>query len=156
VWAVYDRPRSAGFDVKTGTRLRWIPLALVLVAVGFDLFRQREIPDVVPVLIFLWAVIAAVAGWKTHDWISQAAGCALGLGIGLVLFQFGGFGGGDVKLIASLGAVFGFATELSLLFYVAIAGAILALIAKFRGKNEFAYAPAIAIGVFVVTLHGAR
>ncbi len=135
--------------------MRWIPFGLALIAAGFDLFRKKEIPDAIPVFILVWATIAALFGWTTQNWISQVEGCATGLAIGLALFRFFGFGGGDVKLITSLGAVFGFATEFSLLFYVAIAGAILAIIAKFRGQTEFAYAPAIAIGVVIVTVQGA-
>src|SRR5438105_4085564 len=98
--------------------LRWVPFALALIAAGFDVFRRREIPDAVPIVILSWAMITAILGWTTQQWISQAAGCGTGLVIGLALFRFGGFGGGDVKVIASLGAVFGFATEFSLLFYV--------------------------------------
>jgi prepilin peptidase CpaA len=128
---------------------------LALVAAGFDVFKKREIPDAIPILILLWAIVGAISGVTNRHWISILAGCAAGIGIGLVLFQLGGFGGGDVKLIASLGAVFGFAAEFSLLFYVAVAGAVLAIIAKARGQHEFAYAPAIAIGVLVVTLRGA-
>ena len=135
--------------------MQWVVLGLVLIAAAFDLFKKREIPDVIPLLILMVGVVAAVSGRQSQRWVSDVAGCVTGLAIGLVLFQLGGIGGGDVKLISSLGAVFGFATELSLLFYVAIAGAVLALLAKFRGQNEFAYVPAIAIGVLVVILRGA-
>jgi prepilin peptidase CpaA len=136
--------------------LQWVPFALVLIAVAFDLFNDREIPNAISALILLWSVVAAALGWQSFGWASAATGCALGLGIGFLLFQFAGFGGGDVKLISSLGAALGFANEFSLLFYAAVAGAVLALIAKFRGQNEFAYAPAIAIGTFIVIFHGAR
>jgi Flp pilus assembly protein protease CpaA len=136
--------------------LLWIPFTLVVIAAGFDLFNKREIPNTIPALILLWSLVAIALGWQTHGWTSAAAGCLLGLGIGLVLFQLGGLGGADVKLIASLGAAVGFPGQMSLLFYVAIAGAVLALIAKFRGQREFAYAPAIAIGTFVVMLQGTR
>jgi Flp pilus assembly protein protease CpaA len=70
------------------------------------------------------------------------------------LFQLGGLGGADVKLISALGAAFGLRNEITLLFYVAVAGAILALIAKFRGQREFAYAPAIALGTLMMILNG--
>src|SRR5438105_4478503 len=125
-----------------------MPFALVLIAAGFDLFSKRRIPDTIPALILIWSIIAIVVRWQTHGWTSAAAGCLLGLAVGLMLFQFTGLGGADVKLIASLGAVFGFANELSFLFYVAVAGAVLAIIARLRGQNEFAYVPAIAIGTF--------
>jgi Flp pilus assembly protein protease CpaA len=134
--------------------LVWAPFVLMLIAAGFDLFNKREIPDAVPALILMWSICAIAFGWQSHDWISAAAGCVLGLAVGLVLFQLGGFGGADVKLIASLGAAFGLTGEILLLFYMAIAGAGLALVAKVRGQTEFAYAPAIAIGTFIVIFRG--
>jgi len=136
--------------------LTWVPFILVVIAAGFDLFNKMEIPDTIPALLLGWGILALCFGWHHQSWMSSLLGCLLGLGIGLVLFQLGGFGGADVKLIASLGAVFGLATELSLLFYVAVAGAVLAVIAKLRGRREFAYAVAIAIGVFIVTLQGVK
>jgi prepilin peptidase CpaA len=141
--------KSVAF-VRGGTLLLWVPFALVVIAAGFDLFNKREIPDSIPVLIVLWSLVAMAFGWLTHGWMSAVGGCLLGLGLGLVFFHLGGLGGADVKLIASLGTVFGVAGELSLLFYVAVTGAILALIAKLRGQREFAYVVAIAIGMFIV------
>jgi prepilin peptidase CpaA len=128
---------------------------LALIATGFDLFNKREIPNTIPALMLLWSILATAAGWQTHGWLSLAAGLGAGLCIGVVLFTFAGFGGGDAKLIASLGAVMGLAAEFSMLFYMAIGGAILGFIALLRRQKEFAYSPAIAAAVLVVTLRGA-
>ena len=136
--------------------MRWVPFGLVLIATGFDFYNHREIPNAIPLLILIWSAISAALGWQTHGWLSAAGGCALGSGVGLLLLCFNAFGGGDVKLIGSLGAVFGIATEISFLGYAFIAGGVLGLIALLRDEREFAYTPAIAVGVLAVTLRGVR
>ena len=80
------------------------------------------------------------------------AGSLLGLGLGAAVFYFGGLGGGDVKLLAAIGAVVGPWTLLSILTWMAVAGGILALVAAARRKRHFAYGPAIAFGVLVETV----
>ena len=61
----------------------------------------------------------------------------------------GGFGGGDVKLVIALGAALGPLALLSALFWVALSGGLLALIAVIRGRRDLAYVPAIAMGLLV-------
>ena len=78
----------------------------------------------------------------------------IGLSIGSILFLTGGFGGGDVKLLTSLGAILGSRGELGVLLYTAIFGGVLALIARFRGQREYAYAPAIALGLLTFIVRG--
>ena len=79
-------------------------------------------------------------------------GSAAGLGLSAAVFCLGGLGGGDVKLLAAIGAAVGPWTLLSILAWMAVAGGVLALIAAARGKRDFAYVPAIAVGVMVETL----
>ena len=62
------------------------------------------------------------------------------------VFYLGGLGGADVKLVAALGAAVGPVSLLCVLFWTALAGGLLALAAKSRGKRDFAYVPAIAAG----------
>lgn len=56
------------------------------------------------------------------------------------------FGGGDAKLIAAVGALLGPVGLLFALFWTAVAGGVLALIAMVRGQRDYAYGPAIALG----------
>ena len=78
----------------------------------------------------------------------------MGFLAGLGLFRLNAFGGGDVKLIASLGAVMGFADLIGVLFYIAIFGGVLALAARIRREREIAYAPAIALGLLASIVRG--
>jgi prepilin peptidase CpaA len=126
-------------------------LAPVVFAVVCDL-RTREIPDWIPVGILAWACLATVAGLHEVTWIGLAAGALLGLGPAAVVFYLGGLGGGDVKLLAAIGAAVGPWTLLSIWAWMAVAGGVLALLAAARGKRDFAYGPAIAVGVLVETL----
>ena len=88
----------------------------------------------------------------TWPWLDLIAGALLGLGLSASVFYLGGLGGGDVKLLAAIGAAVGPWALLSILAWMALAGGILALIAAARGKREFAYVPAIAVGVVVETV----
>ena len=125
-----------------------VPLLALIVATIFD-FRTRRIPDSIPIALFGWAVVTTAFGLSSHGWISLALGLGLGFAIGVFLFWLGGFGGGDAKLLAAVGATLGPYALLAFLFYAAIAGGLLAAVALLRGKRDLAYAPALALGLLV-------
>jgi len=114
-------------------------LALILIAMAtvFDL-RKREVPDWISIALLLAAIAAAALQVGETGWLGLIIGLALGLAIGTALFAWCGFGGGDAKLIAALGAVFGPLGLLSLLFWTALAGAGLAIVAHVRGERDLA------------------
>lgn len=125
-------------------------LVLVGVAVICDL-RTREIPDWIPLAMIAWACLATVAGLHRVTWMGGVIGALLGLGLAGGVFYLGGLGGGDVKLLAAIGAAVGPVALLSILAWMAVAGAVLALLALARGQRQFAYGPAIAVGLLVET-----
>ena len=93
----------------------------------FDV-RTRRIPNVL-------TLSAAVAGLLYHLATSglgglqtAAAGWLLGLLLLLPYFALGGMGGGDVKLVAALGAWLGPWETFWLAMYAGIAGGVLGLI----------------------------
>jgi Flp pilus assembly protein protease CpaA len=131
------------------------PLPLVLVvpaglAAVYDL-RTREIPDWIPLLILAWACLATAAGLHDVTWMGMAVGALLAAVLAAPVFYLGGLGGGDAKLLAAIGAAVGPWALLSVLAWMAVAGGMLALVAMARRRREFAYGPAIAIGVLVET-----
>lgn len=98
-------------------------LVTVALAIGWDL-KQRRIPNGL-------TVPAAAAGILFHALAPAGQGIAFalaGLIIGgtllLALFLMGGMGGGDVKLMAALGAWLGPTATLNLFVLTAAAGAI--------------------------------
>ena len=122
-----------------------IPVLLLLIASACDL-RTREIPDWISIVLVASAVGAAAFGLAGIQWWMVATGGLLGLAIGLALFRFANFGGGDAKLIAAIGTLLGPLGLLFVLFWMALAGGLLALIAMARGQRDYAYGPAIAAG----------
>ena len=126
----------------------WVSFVSLVVATILDL-RKREIPDWIPIALAGWAVSGTAFGVASHGWVSLALGLGLGLSTGAFLFWIGGFGGGDAKLLAALGATLGPRAFVTFLFYAAIAGGILAAIALLRGRRDIAYTPAMALGLFM-------
>jgi prepilin peptidase CpaA len=118
---------------------------LLLVATICD-FRTREIPNWISLAIASVAVIASIAGWLGIGLPWLVAGGTVGLVIGFGLFRIARLGGGDAKLIASLGMLLGPVGILILLFGMAICGGVLSLIAMLRGQRDYAYVPAITAG----------
>ena len=129
-----------------------VPLLGLILATIFD-FWKRRIPDSIPITLFGWAVGTTAFGMSSQGWMSLALGLGLGFSIGAFLFWLGGFGGGDAKLLAAVGATLGPRSLLAFLFYVAIAGGLLAAVALLRGKRDLAYAPAMALGLFVFMIN---
>lgn len=124
-----------------------IPLLLAVLATGFDL-KNREIPDTIPLMLLVWAVASCALEWTPITWQASAAGFVLGLMMGALSFKIGMLGGGDVKFLAALGASIGLLLLAKTLLYMAIAGAVLAVVAILRSEKELAYMPAITLGLF--------
>jgi prepilin peptidase CpaA len=96
--------------------------AILLLALGAGLWdwRERRIPN--------WLCLAgAVAGFLLNDFWVAVAGMGLALVIHLPLFALRATGGGDVKLMAALGALMGFDQWLRMFLISAVLGGIVAL-----------------------------
>jgi prepilin peptidase CpaA len=112
---------------------------IALVAVAWDL-KTRRIPNA----LTFGAALAAVL---VHGYAGGAAGAGLSLGGWLVgaafflpFFALGGMGGGDVKLLAALGAWLGPSTIVWVALYSSIAGGGMALaVAAFSGYLRQAF-----------------
>lgn len=126
----------------------WVALGLLGIASIHDL-RTRQIPDWISAALLVAALGALSVGAHPAGWRGLVIGLVLGFSISLALYALGALGGGDVKLLTALGAVLGPAALLSCLFWVAVAGGVLALVAKWRGQKELAYVPAIAAGLLM-------
>ncbi|MEW4528182.1 A24 family peptidase [Maioricimonas sp. JC845] len=125
-----------------------IPLALCAEATWHDL-RTREIPDSVSIRLLATALIAAVLGWHHLTWQGVIGGAAAGFLVTLPFAWTGGLGGGDLKLVAGLGAWLGPFGIFGLLFWTALAGMVGAIIATLRAQENFPYVPAIMVGLTI-------
>jgi len=131
----------------------WLALLLLALASWCDL-RTRLIPDWIAATMLTMGFLGNMivyAGGPGDGFLLAAIGCLLGGVIGVCLFGWARLGGGDAKLIAALGTMLGPLSLLQSLFWVAISGGILAILASLRGRRDFAYVPALAIGLL---MHG--
>ncbi len=125
------------------------------IAATIDL-RTRRIPNWLTAAGVILAVAVAAA---SGDAIAAVAGGTLAFVIGLLIAAVarGAFGGGDVKLMAYAGAAAGLGGVLPFLFWMSLAGGLLAAgaLALHRRRGvTMPYGPAIAIGLTVTLLLG--
>ncbi|MEM7306177.1 MAG: prepilin peptidase [Planctomycetota bacterium] len=124
----------------------WIALIALIVAAGFDL-RTREIPDTIPVVLFLAALGAKLLGLHPVAWSGIALGAGAAFAVGAALFACRGLGGGDVKLLAALGAALGARAFLPFAVATGLLGGVVALVLRRRRGAELAYAPVMLGGL---------
>ena len=103
-----------------------LPFAVAFAA-ATDLFTMK-IPNRLCVLLVLaFFPLALLAGLGPWELVDHLAAGALLLGLGMLLFIPGWFGGGDAKLMAAVGLWVGTANLLPYMVYVALAGGIIAM-----------------------------
>lgn len=105
--------------------------------------RRFLIPNIYPLLLLLLGALAWVAGFPFAAplW-SHAAHFLLALGLGMLLFHFGWFGGGDVKLYAALASWFPLSSGLFLLLTVSLSGAAVVLLSIVFHLSRAVHRPA--------------
>jgi prepilin peptidase CpaA len=105
-----------------------IAAAVVSLAGCWTDLTTRRIPNVLTFGAALAACLyfLAIDGWSGLGW--AASGWALGVAIWLPLFLLRGLGGGDIKLIAALGAWVGPGLAIWLALYAGLAGGVLAVV----------------------------
>lgn len=103
-----------------------IAVALVLVAMYTD-YRRRIIENSItlPALAAGLLLHLAANGWQ--GLLFSFLGAVVGFGLMLIPYLLGSMGGGDVKMMAALGALFGAYAVLNIYLYAALIGGIMAL-----------------------------
>jgi prepilin peptidase CpaA len=112
--------------IENGFRLA-LSVTLLMLAV-FDL-RHRRVPNVVvrPALVLGWSVLAARLALSRASW-DQLGVAALTSAVCLALWWMRVFGGGDMKLVVALTAMFPDFRFVHMLMVAVLLGSILALI----------------------------
>jgi prepilin peptidase CpaA len=112
-------------------------LALALVISVVTDLRSRMIYDVVTlptaglslVLRFIWVGLRGSGPTAQYGLLPGLVGLAVGFVLFFIMFAFGGMGGGDVKLMAAVGAALGWPIILHAVVFTALVGGLQAIIA---------------------------
>ncbi len=112
-----------------------VVIALTLLAMYTD-YRWHVIKNVItlPAIVLGLALNLAGGGWQ--GLLHACLGLLVGGGLMMIPFAIGKMGGGDVKLMAALGALLGSYPIVNIFFYTTIAGGVLAMIVIIA-KGEF-------------------
>jgi prepilin peptidase CpaA len=105
-------------------------IIISLIACVTDL-RTRRIPNTLTFGAAIAGLLAHTALEGASGALTAGAGWLTGLAIFLPFFALGGMGGGDVKLLAALGAWLGAYETLYLALYSGVAGGVLAVAVAF-------------------------
>lgn len=107
-------------------------VAVALAAVWFDV-RERRIPNALTVgALGLALVLRATLG--AGELVAGLTGAAIGFGLALPFFLVGGLGGGDVKLLAAMGAFLGPGRIWFALLVMALVGGVMAVFVIARNR----------------------
>jgi len=105
----------------------WV-LATVLVLTTYTEIQSARIPNWITLPALAFAFIISFIGVGI-PFVSSLLGFLAGFGFLFIFYMFGGMGGGDVKLMGTVGALLGFPGILHVLMYTAFIGGGMALIA---------------------------
>jgi prepilin peptidase CpaA len=144
----------------------------VLIAAAISDMMRLRIPNYLSLaLVVLFAAFAIADAMPLDAVLWHAIAGATVLAVGIGLFAFGLFGGGDIKLLAAVALLIGWSSLLPLVVMVAVIGGLLAIVIatmRARGVTHFLgslgvrgaifesdrayvpYAVAIAAGWFLV------
>jgi leader peptidase (prepilin peptidase)/N-methyltransferase len=154
----------------TGAFAAYWVLACALIVIALIDLETQEVPDVISIPgiavgVILMSVFrldgASNAGWAFLDSI---AGILIGglmvflMGVaGEIAFRKEAVGGGDVKLMAMIGAFLGWRLCVLAFFIAPLTGVGVAVFMKIKYKTEaIPYAPYLALGAMVSLLWGNR
>ena len=138
-------------------------LMAVLIVVALIDAQTQEISDKAVLMVFALAAAVFAAQWRLDGWhhilLLKLIGIfAVSLPM-LVIARFtGGFGGGDIKLMAAAGLYLG-VFNIVLAFFIgavlaAVYGLLLIIRKKFKRKSAIAFGPFLSVGIAVSLLFG--
>ena len=149
----------------------YLLLTLALLTQTFIDFRHRIIPDAITLPGMVIGLIASAVFPSLHGkslWWSGLLSSVIGLLVGGGFFYITGMltemilkkeaiGGGDIKLIAMIGALLGLAGVAWTIFFSSILGSVAGIYARIKhGDEHIPYGPYIAVGAFFYLFFGER
>lgn len=115
----------------------------ILAFAAYSDARRFTIPNIYPLLLLLLGGVAWFAGFPFAAplW-SHLLHFAIALGIGMLLFHLGWFGGGDVKLYAAVSFWFNLSNGVFLLLVVSLSGVAVVVLSILLRLVRTAFGPA--------------
>ncbi len=110
-------------------------LYVVIAVCAVTDIKESKVPNIVTYPAIVAGLLLAALAGGFPGFLNSLLGFSLGFAMMFFLFLWGGFGGGDVKLMGAVGAVKGYPFILYAAFYSAIVGGIYSLaLVIWRGK----------------------
>lgn len=106
-------------------------LLIVVLAAAWSDLKTRRIPNWLTVPGFVLALLIRIP-MGGSAWLDGLIAAAVAFALALPMFALGGLGGGDVKLLATVGAFLGLDRLWGALFVAVVVGAVLAIITVLR------------------------
>lgn len=140
--------------------IRYGILSSLLIIITFIDFNYQIIPDRLIVFGFIIEFALKLIQMELGFFINGALGLVMGGGLFLLIAvaSKGAMGGGDIKLMAMLGFIFGIRYILLISFLSFIIGAIVSiflLILKIKGRKDYIpFGPFIALATILAIFYG--
>ncbi len=152
-----DNPTQAGV---------WAFWGLALLTMAWIDGASYWLPDVLTLPFLVLGLVVSLLGLlittPTDSFVGALAGWSVLMGVGWIYrlrTQRVGFGGGDTKLLAGLGAWFGWSNLPWILFFAALTGAAFGIMRavhkgqSLRAQEPLPFGPFLAIGGLLICLH---
>ncbi|AZN43339.1 prepilin peptidase [Paenibacillus albus] len=137
----------------------WLLISLLVIITVTDL-AYMLIPDKILLVFGIPLAILRIFFLPIGAWWEPLLGAAVGFALLLLIaiVSKGGMGGGDIKLFAVLGLVFGWKGILLVFFFSTLIGTIIGLVGILSGKvrtgKPMPFGPAIALGTISAYFFG--
>ncbi len=155
------------FPANRAFFIYWFFACILIVVVFIDI-EHRVIPDIFSIpgifagMIFSAFFLSTAVGFSGERFIASLLGVFTGAGsmflmgfLGELAFHRQALGGGDIKLMAMIGAFIGWKLVLLVFFMAPVLGVGFALFARLKkGDKEIPYAPYLALGALISLLYG--
>ncbi len=125
----------------------YILFALIILSIYFDI-TKKKIPNFITFPVILWGLLTYTVFQGFEGLKYSGLGFFVGLGIFLIPFILGGMGGGDVKMMAAIGALMGWRFALYTAIYAGLIGGLMVIIYLIY-KKQFVITLKRAIGILL-------
>ena len=110
-------------------------LFILLILSGYFDITKKKIPNFITFPVILWGLLTYTIFDGFEGLKFSGLGFLVGLAVFLIPFVLGGMGGGDVKLMAAIGALKGWRFILYTTIYTGLAGGVIVIIILIKEKK---------------------